>query len=82
MLLHQFNRLTESRQYRHLILHGVCVADRSTNTEDLLLFQLSDCYVEVIFTRDADHILGLHCFRDTHALHPYLEAIDIAHLFN
>jgi len=81
MLLHQFNRLTESKQYRHLLRHGVCVADRFTDSEDRLLFQLKDYYVEVMFSRHSDHILGLNCFRDTDALHPYLEEITIDALF-
>lgn len=80
MLLHQFNRLTDGGQYRHLILHGSCIAERSTDSEDYLLFQLRDYYVEVIFLRHTDHIAGLHCFRSTDALAPYLEDIPVAHL--
>lgn len=72
MLLHQFNRLTEGKQYRHLILNGTCIAERSTSSEDYLLFQLRDYYVEVAFLRHTDHISGLQCFRSTDALSPYL----------
>lgn len=82
MLLHQFHRLTESTQYHHLLLKGVCVADYSTDSDDRLLFQLNDYYVEVIFQRHTDSIVGLQCFRDTHALDPYLEAICIKSLLS
>lgn len=80
MLLHQYKRLAQSTDYQHLLLEGACVADRSSDTEDRLLFQVGDHYVEIIFLRYTDHILGLQCFRDTDALAPYLEAISIEHL--
>lgn len=82
MLLHQYNRLTESAQYRHLILNGTCIAERSTGDEDCLLFQVQDFYVEVFFLRYTDHITGLQCFRDTNALAPYLEDISVTHLLS
>jgi hypothetical protein len=80
MLLHQFNRLTEDRQYHHLIEYGTCVADRNTDSEDRLLFQLQDYYVEVVFIRHTDHVVGLNCYRDMNAIDAYLNEIDITHL--
>ena len=82
MLLHQFQRLSQSTQYHHLINEGACVADRSTDNEDRLLFQICDYYVEIIFIRYTDHILGLQVFRDTQALDPYLKEISVESLFS
>jgi hypothetical protein len=74
------NRPSENTPYHHLFEQGVWIADRSTNSEDHLLFQLQDYYVEVVFTRHSAHILYLNCFRDTDVLQPYLEEIAIDHL--
>ena len=82
MLLHQFNRLTEGKQYHHLLLNGVCVADRFTELEDYLLFQLTDHYVEVVLIRHSDHIVSINYFRDTLALEPYLKEISIETLID
>lgn len=76
MLLKQFHKLTEGK-CRHLLVDGVCVAERFTKSEDGLLFQLSDCYVEVVFYRQSDQIIRVRCFQDTNALEPYLVEINI-----
>ncbi|HYH16625.1 MAG TPA: hypothetical protein VD794_15450 [Flavisolibacter sp.] len=80
MLLHQFNQLCEGK-YRHLILKGICVAERFTQDEDYLLFQLTDSYVEVVFCKQFDQIIRVNCFRDTNTLHPYLEEMNIEAIY-
>jgi hypothetical protein len=82
MLLHQFHRLAEGQSYRHLIANGVCIADRYTETEDRVLFQLPGYYVEVVFRHQSDHIVSVNCFRGTNALAPYLEEMNIEALLH
>jgi len=80
MLLHQFNRLSKSKKYQYLLYNGACVCDRSTELEDILLFQLMDYYVEIFFKRHTDRINKVKCFSDTNELEPYLEEINISSL--
>lgn len=81
MLLHQFNRLSKSKKYQYLLCNGACVSDRNTESEDILLFQLMDYYVEIFFKRHTDRINKVKCFSDTEELEPYLEDININSLF-
>lgn len=78
MLLRHHTLLCQHKRFRHLLDKGVCIADRNTTSEEILLFQLSDAYVEVAFARYADHIIWAKCFTDTGELEPYLQTISIA----
>lgn len=80
MTLKHFRALSQDAHYKHLLVDGVCVADRETAQTQVLLFQEGDCYVEVIFTKEGDEVLGTHAFAGTDALDPYLEAIDLSDL--
>lgn len=77
MLLNQFNRLSKSKKYQYLLYNGACVSDRNTDSEDILLFQLMDYYVEIFFKRHTDRINKVKCFEDTSELEPYLDEINI-----
>ncbi len=77
MLLRHHTLLSQHKRFRYLLEKGVCIADRYTETEEVLLFQLRDTYVEVAFARQADSINWAKCFTDLDELEPYLQTISI-----
>ena len=81
MLLHQFNCLSNSWKYKYVLLKGVCISDRTTDKEDILLFQVEGHYIEVVFQRNTDHIINVVTFTETDELQPYLAEININGLF-
>ena len=81
MLIHQFKRLSKSKKKKNLLYNGACVSDRNTDSEDILLFQLTDYYVEIFFKRHTDRINKVKCFDDMSELDPYLDEININSLF-
>lgn len=80
MLLHQFNCLSNSWKYQYVLLKGVCISDRTSDSEDILLFQVDSYYIEVVFQRHTDHIINVCTFTETDELQPYLADIDITGL--
>ena len=78
MLLHHHELLCQHKRFRYLLEQGVYIADRNTDKEEMLLFQVKDSYVEVAFAREGNHILWAKCFTDMDELDPYLESISIA----
>lgn len=77
MLLRHHTMLSQHKRFRYLLEKGVYIADRYTNTEEVLLFQLRDTYVEVAFAKQTDTIIWAKCFTDVDELDPYLESISI-----
>jgi hypothetical protein len=77
MLLRHHTLLSQHKRFRYLLAQGVYIADRNTATEEVLLFQLRDTYVEVAFSQKTDTINWTKCFTDTDELEPYLEGISI-----
>jgi hypothetical protein len=75
-----FKVLSQDKKYRNLLLNGVCLASRDTEEHCVLLFQLSDFYVEIYFDKNCDEIMHCKSFQDTDELTPYIEHIDISHL--
>ena len=80
MTLKYFRKLSESTQYRRLLVKGVCVAERLSDEAQLLLFQLDKFYVEVAFHKDTDEAMSTKSFEDTDELEPYLRQIDLSGL--
>jgi hypothetical protein len=76
MTQQQFNSLNEHKQYRSLLLDGICLKDRYVDDACVLLFQLHDFYVEVYFDKNSDEILMCRSFSSTDELEPYLEQTD------
>ena len=77
MLLRHHTLLCRHKRFRYLLDKAVYIADRNTDTEEMLLFQLRDTYVEVAFARQTDTIVWAKCFTDTEELEPYLRTINI-----
>lgn len=78
MTLKYFRRLSETKQFRRLLTKGVCVGERMTADEQVLLFQLDRFYVEVAFSKNTDEAVSARSFESTDELQPYLEAIDLS----
>ena len=72
MTLQHFRVLSRDKEYRNLLVNGVCVAERLIGSMQVLLFQLSTIYVEVYFNEEGDEIVYTHSFKNTDELEPYL----------
>lgn len=81
MLLRHHTVLCQHKRFRYLLEQGVYIADRYTPTEEVLLFQLRNTYVEVAFARQAHNIVWTKFFTDTDELEPYLPTISIDPVF-
>lgn len=80
MTLKYFRKLSESKQFRRLLVKGVCIAERSNDEAQLLLFQVDSFYVEIAFDKTTDEVLRSRHFEGTDELLPYLEALDLSDL--
>ncbi|HEY1112292.1 MAG TPA: hypothetical protein VGE66_01985 [Chitinophagaceae bacterium] len=78
MTLQYFRKLSETKQFRRLMTRGVCVGERMTADEQMLLFQLDHFYVEVAFNKFTDEPVSARSFESTDELSPYLQAIDLS----
>lgn len=77
MELHQFNTLSEDLQYKYLLVNGICIANRETEHNCILLFQLDSFYIELYFNQHCEQIISSRAFEDTDELSPYLEQLEI-----
>ena len=77
MTLQQFQVLNQHHQFHHLLLDGTCIAERTTEEVQVLLFQLGSFYVEVFFTPDCEEVFDTRSFDDTEELQPYLATINL-----
>lgn len=82
MTLQYFQKLSEQKQYRSLLVEGVCVAERHCEGMMVLLFQLHYFYTEVHFHSETNELIGSRSFDDTDELQPYLQQIDLGSLLN
>jgi len=81
MLFRHHTLLCQHKRFRYLLEQGVYLAERQTDAEEILLFQLPQSYVEVAFASEADTIIWIKCFTNTDELEPYLKTINITHAF-
>lgn len=78
MTIQQFTTLSKHDQLRTLLVRGACIAERETEDVPVLLFQLHQFYVEVIFNSECDEVIGTRNFDDLDELQPYLECISLS----
>lgn len=78
MTLQHFNKLSQHKKHRNLLVNGVWLADRQTEEATVLLFQLDSFYVEIFFSKQDDDITQSNCFDSVDYLDPYLEDIDLS----
>jgi hypothetical protein len=80
-MTHQhFTTLSQDKQYRNLLMNGVCIAHRDIEDHCVLLFQINNFYVEIFFDQNCDEIIQCRSFQNLEELDPYLNQINISHL--
>jgi hypothetical protein len=77
MRFEEFNLLNEIRQTEILIEQGVLVAERFYKELKIMLYQISEFYVEVYYHLSYGVVQGFRCFESTAQLEPYFSEIDI-----
>jgi hypothetical protein len=60
-----------------VVLSGEEIAERSTDSYNIILVQLENFYVEVYCDKDFEAIISFHAFDSLEELNPYLEHIEI-----
>ena len=82
MKLSEFIALPEDHKRSVVMTEGVAIAKRQLADQLVFLFQLHEYYVETFCCRKSKEILEYRVFHNTAPLAPYLDAIEIDHLFN
>ncbi len=72
-----FKTICASKNYRYLILDGSYLAERTLLGFPVLLFQVENHYVELVFRRNGLEILTARQFSDVDELDPYLTKISL-----
>lgn len=67
---------------RSLWEKGVFLAERTVGYHRLMLYQLHDVYVEVVWHTHFNVVLRVATFTDTEHLEPYLQEISLESLFS
>jgi hypothetical protein len=81
MKLSEFIALPEDQKRSTVLTEGVAIAKREIPNGLVFLFQLHDYYVETVCCYKTKEILEYRVFHNTRQLTPYLEMIEIDHLF-
>ena len=81
MTQYQFNQLTRNKQRLCLLTEGVFLEERSTMRHDVMLYELDGFYAEAFFIKDTNKAAFFKSFTNTAYLEPYLQQIDLQHLF-
>lgn len=76
-----YTTTTEIERARALWEKGDLVAERTEGYHHLLLYQLHDIYIEVIWHTHFNVALKVTTFSDTTHLEPYLKRISLESLF-
>ena len=77
-----FKRLDLAAQLSLTCQHGVNIGKRAENDCIVVLYQLSNFYVEVYYKPSSFEIIKIISFHSTVLLDPYLKRIKIDGLFN
>lgn len=81
MLNHTYITTTEIERARVLWEKGVLLAERTEGYHKLLLYQLHDVYMEVMWHTHFNVVLRVTTFTGTGPLEPYLEGVSLENLF-
>lgn len=77
-----YTTTSEIERARALWEKGVLLAERTVGYHKLMLYQLHDIYVEVVWHTHFNVALRVTTFTDTDQLEPYLEKISLESLFS
>ncbi|WP_024771661.1 hypothetical protein [Aquimarina macrocephali] len=72
MTLHEFNLLSEGRQYRTVFSEGTFVDSFMEDEERYILFAIDQFFVEIHFTGYSDDVVYIKAFRTSHLLTKYI----------
>lgn len=81
MTIYNFNRMDAVNKVDTLIHHSELIDRRSDAQYRILLYQIDGFYVEVYYDIAYNKIRKIKSFTSTGLLKPYLQKIDISHLF-
>ncbi len=74
-------QMTELEQADVIMEQGVFIGKRTDGFYNILLFQVDAFYAEIFYHSHFNVIIKIKTFRDTEALEPYLQQIEISGLF-
>jgi hypothetical protein len=80
MTICDFLALNETEQ-TEVVWSDIHIAERENCKYWILLYQVDSFYVELFFNKDLYEIEALRPFTCTDLLEPYLDKIDIGHLY-
>jgi hypothetical protein len=80
MKMCEFEGLQEAEQLSIIQENGVYIGKRWKKNISILLYQLEDFYIEVVYRKYRCYIANIRCFRSTLPLEPYLPQVDIGEL--
>jgi hypothetical protein len=73
----EYENLPEAEQLELIQNDGVYIGKRWNKKISILLYQINDFYVEVIYRKYRCYVDRIRCFRSTMLLEPYLDQVDI-----
>jgi len=82
MTPYQFNNLSNLRKVLLLYDNATFVDERTERGYLLMLFQLSNFYVEIWIDQEKMEFYKSLCFGCTKHLLPYLDKVDLSYLIN
>ena len=77
MNLYEFELLSDNEQIDLLYADGVYLGKRKAGEYSVVLYQLDNFYVEILYKRYRYYISRIRCFTSTNLLEPYLVQINI-----
>jgi len=78
--LYEFNCLSKKEKIEVLCEHSVCLCERPHAEYRIVLYQISNFYVEIKYYKLNNTIAEFQLFKNTKLLEPYLTQIDISYL--
>jgi hypothetical protein len=78
--LYEFSRLSKKEKIEVLCEFSVCLCERPDAAFRIVLYQLSNFYVEIKYHKRNNSIAEFQSFTSTKLLEPFLAQIDISFL--
>lgn len=78
MTLEQFNMLSTEQQQEAVLREGIFLAERKDPPLRMMLYDMSNFYVEVFFLSRYNKVAWFNGFDSTEKLEPYLEKINVS----